>query len=108
MSITNHNKKEFLSIVMPVYSEDSHIGTILAAARNALVEVDVSFEFVLIDDGSPDDTWAVLGEQVKIFSVLRASRLSRNLGKDAALCAGLDMARGDAVVVMDSDGQHPQ
>jgi glycosyltransferase involved in cell wall biosynthesis len=107
MNNTNRNKKEFLSVVMPVYREGSHIGTVLAAIRDALAEVNVSFEFVLVDDGSPDDTWLVLNEQVKIFPMLRAARLSRNFGKDAALCAGMEMARGDAVVVMDGDGQHP-
>lgn len=107
MSNTDGGKKEFLSIVMPVYREGSHIGTVLAAVRDALAEADVSFEFVLIDDGSPDDTWSVLGEQAKTFPMLRAARLSRNFGKELALCAGLEMARGDAVVVMDGDGQHP-
>jgi len=107
MNNTSRSKKEFLSVVMPVYREGSHIDAILAAVRDALAEVDVSFEFVLIDDGSPDDTWLVLNEQAKTFPMLRAARLSRNFGKDAALCAGLEMARGDAVVVMDGDGQHP-
>ncbi len=107
MNNTNRNKKEFLSVVMPVYREGSHIGTVLAAVRDALTEADVSFEFVLVDDGSPDDTWLVLNEQAKTLPMLRAARLSRNFGKDEALCAGLEMARGDAVVVMDSDGQHP-
>jgi polyisoprenyl-phosphate glycosyltransferase len=101
------NKKEFLSVVMPVYREGNHIGAILAAVRDALAEADISFEFVLVDDGSPDETWLVLNEQAKTFPMLRAARLSRNFGKELALCAGLEMARGDVVVVMDSDGQHP-
>lgn len=107
MNNASDNKKEFLSVVMPVYREGSHIGTVLGAVRDALAEADVSYEFVLIDDGSPDDTWIVLNEQAKAFPMLRAARLSRNFGKDAALCAGMEMARGDAVVVMDGDGQHP-
>lgn len=107
MNNTNGSKKEFLSVVMPVYREANHIGAVLAAVRDALAEVDVSFEFVLVDDGSPDHTWSVLNEQAKTFPTLRAARLSRNFGKELALCAGLEMARGDAVVVMDGDGQHP-
>lgn len=107
MNDADGSKNEFLSIVMPVYREGNHIGAVLAAVRDALAEVDVSFEFVLVDDGSPDDTWSVLGAQAKKFPMLRAARLSRNFGKDAALCAGMEMARGDAVVVMDGDGQHP-
>jgi glycosyltransferase involved in cell wall biosynthesis len=107
MNNTNRKKKQLLTIVMPVYREGGHIGTVLTEVRDALTEVNVSFEFVLVDDGSPDDTWLVLNEQTKTFPMLRAARLSRNFGKDAALCAGLEMAHGDAVVVMDSDGQHP-
>ncbi len=107
MSNTIGDKKEFLSVVMPVFREANHIGTILAAVSDALAAVDISFEFVLIDDGSPDETWLVLNEQAKTFPMLRAARLSRNFGKELALCAGLEMAHGDAVVVMDGDGQHP-
>lgn len=107
MKSMRRNYKEFLSIVMPVYREGSHIGSVLADVRDALEEAGVSFEFILIDDGSPDDMWEVLNEQAREFPMLRAARLSRNFGKESALCAGLEMARGDAVVVMDSDGQHP-
>jgi len=107
MSDATGDKKEFLSVVMPVYREANHIGGVLAAVRDALAAVNVSFEFVLVDDGSPDETWSVLNEQAKLFPMLRAARLSRNFGKELALCAGLEMARGDVVVVMDGDGQHP-
>jgi polyisoprenyl-phosphate glycosyltransferase len=99
--------KEFLSIVMPVYRESAHIGEVLAEVERALVEAGVRFELVLVDDGSPDDTWQALNEAAKKFPMLRAARLSRNFGKELALCAGLEMAEGDAVIVMDADGQHP-
>lgn len=107
MSDAGGDRKECLSVVMPVYREANHIASVLAAVRDALAEADVSFEFVLIDDGSPDETWSVLNEQSKSFPMLRAARLSRNFGKELALCAGLEMARGEVVVVMDGDGQHP-
>jgi glycosyltransferase involved in cell wall biosynthesis len=71
MNNTNRNKKEFLSVVMPVYREGSHIGVVLSAVRDALAEVDVSFEFLLVDDGSPDDTWLVLGEQAETLGKTR-------------------------------------
>lgn len=107
MVIAERDGKEFISIVMPVYREAAHIGEVLKNVRTALGEADVRFELVLIDDGSPDDTWKSLDEQSKNFPMMRAARLSRNFGKEHALCAGLEMARGDAVVVMDADGQHP-
>ncbi len=107
MALSGQDSKEFVSIVMPVYREAAHIGEVLNDVRTALVEAGVQFELVLIDDGSPDDTWNTLTEQSKEFPMMRAARLSRNFGKEHALCAGLEMARGDAVIVMDADGQHP-
>jgi glycosyltransferase involved in cell wall biosynthesis len=62
---------------------------------------------VLVDDGSPDDTWRVIAGEATSCQAIRALRLSRNFGKESALCAGLEHARGDAVIVMDADGQHP-
>lgn len=99
--------KEFLSIVLPCYREAEHIALVLGEIRTELESVGVEFEFVLIDDGSPDGTWAALNEAAKDFPMMRAARLSRNFGKELALCAGLEMAKGDAVIVMDADGQHP-
>jgi polyisoprenyl-phosphate glycosyltransferase len=98
---------EFLSIVMPCYREAAHITAILGEIRTVLEAANVVFEFVLIDDGSPDNTWSVLDAASKVFPMIRAARLSRNFGKELALCAGLEMARGEAVIVMDADGQHP-
>ncbi|MDQ3257304.1 MAG: glycosyltransferase family 2 protein [Acidobacteriota bacterium] len=106
MNDARRSEKEFLSVVMPLYREGSHLRTVLAAVRDALATVNVRYEFVLVDDGSSDDTWAVITEEAKTCQMLRAARLSRNFGKESALCAGLELARGDAVVVMDGDGQH--
>ncbi len=92
---------------MPVYREAAHIGDVLKDVETALNEANVSFEFVLIDDGSPDDTWNALQAESRSFPMMRAARLSRNFGKELALCAGLEMALGEAVIVMDADGQHP-
>ena len=96
-----------LSVVLPVYREGAHLAGFLAAVRAAVDECNLQFELVLIDDGSPDDTWQVIADEAKKFHGLRGLRLSRNFGKESALCAGLEYARGDAVIVMDADGQHP-
>lgn len=106
-NLRSQSGKEFLSVVMPVFREGSHIRPVLAAVRNALAAADISYEFVLVDDGSPDDTWDILQQEAKMFPMMRVVRLSRNFGKESALCAALEMARGEAVVVMDADGQHP-
>ena len=79
----------------------------LAAVRSSLSTCNVPYELVLVDDGSPDDTWRVIVGEAKTSNAIRALRLSRNFGKESAVCAGLEHARGDAVIVMDADGQHP-
>ena len=96
-----------VSVVMPVYREGGNIAATLQAVAEAFKKAQTQLELVLVDDGSPDDTWERIKEVSVDFPVLRAIRLSRNFGKELALCAGLEMARGDAVIVMDADGQHP-
>ena len=94
-----------VSVVMPAFNEcESLISTVDEVAA-ALSEC--SFEIVLVDDGSTDDTWAVISELAERDKRVRGISFSRNFGHMAALHAGLLQARGDAVVTMDSDGQHP-
>jgi polyisoprenyl-phosphate glycosyltransferase len=96
-----------ISVVIPVYREGSHLRSFLSDLAAALGEAGFPFEIILIDDGSPDDTWKIITEEAARLPTLRALRLSRNFGKEAALCAGLERASGDAVILMDGDGQHP-
>lgn len=100
-------RQSFLSVVMPVYREGVQLSAFLAAVRDSLSQCNLPYELVLVDDGSPDDTWRVIVGEAKSSQAIRAVRLSRNFGKESALCAGLEHARGDAVIVMDADGQHP-
>src|SRR5262249_45804523 len=93
--------------VIPAYNEGTHLAPVLDAVRNALATLPVTYEILVIDDGSQDQTWQIISEEVKSSPHLRGVRLSRNFGKESALCAGLEIARGDAVIVMDADGQHP-
>ena len=96
-----------LSIVMPVFREGAYLSGFLAAVRRALEQCNLLYEIVLVDDGSPDNTWQVITAEAKKSHALHALRLSRNFGKESALCAGLEHARGDAIIVLDADGQHP-
>jgi len=98
---------QLLSIVVPLYREGGQIRFVLESIRESLKATDISYEIILVDDGSPDNTWSVVTQEAAKYSMIRAVRLSRNFGKELALCAGLDLARGDAVIVMDGDGQHP-
>ena len=96
-----------VSVVIPLYKEGSQLRAFLSDLRDALERTGCEFEIILVDDGSPDDTWEDIKKEAQAFPSLRAVRLSRNFGKELALCAGLERARGDVVVVMDGDGQHP-
>src|SRR4029450_9125519 len=96
-----------LSIVMPVFREGAQLVAFLSAVRSAAEQCNLPYELLLVDDGSPDDTGRGIESEVTRGRPLRALRLTRNFGKESALCAGLEHAQGDAVIVMDADGQHP-
>jgi polyisoprenyl-phosphate glycosyltransferase len=96
-----------ISVVIPLYNEGSHLRDLVADLSQALQQTESRFEIIVVDDGSTDDTWARIQDEARTLPVLRAMRLSRNFGKELALCAGLERARGEAIVVMDGDGQHP-
>jgi len=96
-----------ISVILPLYNEAANLRAFLSDVQAALEKSGCRFELVLIDDGSPDNTWQVITEVAAELPTLRAVRLSRNFGKELALCAGLERARGDAMVLMDGDGQHP-
>ncbi len=96
-----------LSVVIPCLNEGSHLASSLDKVAAVLDGLALSYEFVVVDDGSTDDTWRVLRERAAARSDLHAIRLSRRFGKDLALCAGLERARGQGVLVMDADLQHP-
>lgn len=107
MPVADRPQKTLYSVVLPVYKESGHLINILDEIRRQMDDARAEFELVIVDDGSPDDTWAVISQNAERFPMLRAFRLSRNFGKEHALCAGLEAARGHAVIVMDADGQHP-
>jgi len=100
-----------LTIVVPVKDEEQSIATFVSRVVAVLDKVDDpagrDFEILFIDDGSTDSTLARIREAHAAERRVRAVSLSRNFGKEAALTAGLDVARGDAVVPMDVDLQDP-
>ena len=96
-----------LSVVIPLYREAAHLPQTLQQIIGVLDGLATPYELILVDDGSPDDTWPVITQQAARHGAIRGLRLSRNFGKEAALAAGLEQARGNPVVVMDGDLQHP-
>ena len=97
-----------LSFVLPVYNEAEGIRTFHASLLSAVGTIDAaSFEFVYVNDGSDDDSLLVLGSIATADSRVRVLDLARNYGHQIAITAGMDAARGAAVVIMDTDLQDP-
>jgi glycosyltransferase involved in cell wall biosynthesis len=94
-----------LSVVAPVFDEEALVEAF--HARVCAVLEAIPFELVLVDDGSRDGTPQLLAELAARDSRVRVIQLSRNFGHQTALTAGLDHARGDAVVMLDADLQDP-
>lgn len=96
-----------LSVVIPVLDESARLAELVEEVRNILRSESGSFEIVICDDGSNDDSWTVIDSLSAQFDEVEGISLSRNFGKEAAMLAGLSVSRGRAAVVMDGDGQHP-
>jgi polyisoprenyl-phosphate glycosyltransferase len=94
-------------VVSPVRDEVDTLRALASEVATAVADSAMTHELILVDDGSSDESWAIIAELAAADARVRGLRLSRNFGKDAAIMAGMADARGDAVVVLDADLQHP-
>lgn len=96
-----------LSLVLPVFNEEETIPELARRLRDFLPQLGVSYEVVFIDDGSKDRSLLLLKELAREEPRYKVLSFGRNFGHQIAITAGLDVAEGDAVVVMDADLQDP-
>lgn len=96
-----------ISVLLPIFNEEDVLEETLAVVRAEVEKVTDSFEILCINDGSTDQTGALLERAAKADARLLPIELSRNFGKEAAMAAGLDHAQGRAVLILDADLQHP-
>jgi glycosyltransferase involved in cell wall biosynthesis len=98
------SQRPVLSVVVPVFNESASIPPLYEEISRVIRSLGVTAEVVFVDDGSSDDSWQQISN---LSGPVRRVRFSRNFGKEAALSAGIDVATGDAIVVIDADLQHP-
>lgn len=101
--------KKLISIASPAYNEAENIPLIVEEVKRVMVGLKekYDFEYILVNDGSTDDTWEAILKEAKKDPRIKGICFSRNFGHQMALTAGLDHAKGDAVIYCDSDLQHP-
>lgn len=96
-----------LSCIIPCLNEQANLGVLLPELLATLAGEDCVPEIIVVDDGSTDGTPDLMRHWASLHPEIVYLRLSRNFGKEAALTAGLEAARGDVVVCLDADMQHP-
>ncbi|MBI3066853.1 MAG: glycosyltransferase family 2 protein [Deltaproteobacteria bacterium] len=95
-----------LSVVVPVYNEEENVEPLIGEINGVLRHLGKRYEIVVVDDGSEDQTFAVLSKLQGEQPTMKVVRLKRNFGQTAAVAAGLTYARGEIVILMDGDGQN--
>lgn len=96
-----------ISVVVPLFNESANLRPLADGLTAVLSDCDATFETIFVDDGSTDDSWQKIRAICSADGRFQGLSFSRNFGKEIAIAAGLDHARGRAVIVMDSDLQHP-
>ncbi|MCH8331759.1 MAG: glycosyltransferase family 2 protein [Bacteroidetes bacterium] len=96
-----------ISVIIPLFNEEGNINKLYEELKTILAELTVSYELVFIDDGSTDDSWSLIDKLAETDQSIKGIRFARNFGQQHALKAGLDFSKGQAVISMDADLQHP-
>lgn len=105
--MTNNNRV-VLSLIVPAFNESEVLQKFHLEVNRVLAKsISIKTEIIYINDGSTDDTWHVLNQLPASHADIQLVNLSRNFGKEAAMTAGLDWAKGDAVILLDADMQDP-
>ena len=94
-----------ISVVIPVLNEEKLITELVSRVTKNLEVIDSKYEVIIIDDGSSDQTWESIQHHCQKNSRVKGMKLSKNFGHHYAITAGLDISKGDCVVVMDGDLQ---
>ena len=94
-----------ISVVVPLYNEEESLPELVAWIDRVAQENKLSYEVIMVDDGSSDNSWAVVEQLKERYPAIKGIRFARNYGKSAALYCGFDEAEGEVVFTMDADLQ---
>lgn len=94
-----------ISVVIPIYGYEESLEELYERLNKTLITITSSFEIIMVNDASPDRSWEIISRLAEKDNKLKGVNLSRNFGQHHAITAGIDLARGDWVVVMDCDLQ---
>ncbi len=106
MNLTNQ-QNPVISAVIPAYNESQGLKEAITKIAEILEACEKNWEIVIVDDGSSDQTYQQICQLSNNEPRIKGLALSRNFGKEAAMLAGLEQAKGEAVIILDSDLQHP-
>tara|TARA_B110001452_G_scaffold72943_1_gene58990 strand:+ start:2340 stop:3251 length:912 start_codon:yes stop_codon:yes gene_type:complete len=93
------------SIISPVYNAEGIVKRLIHEIQNVCNDEKIDYEVILVDDRSKDKSWNVIAEECQKVSNIKGIRLSRNFGQHAAITAGVSIAKGDYIIIMDCDLQ---
>ncbi|MDA8886233.1 glycosyltransferase family 2 protein [Bacteroidia bacterium] len=96
-----------LSVILPIYNEAEGLESFISVLHSELEKCDLPFEIIFINDGSQDNSLHIIKTLCSINTNYKFINLSRNFGHQVAVSAGIDYAKGDAILLIDSDGQDP-
>jgi len=100
-------KALFTSFIVPVFNEEKNLNAFVKALGETAQKLTEHYEIILIDDGSRDNSLALIEAQTQNDARIKMISLSRNFGKENALTAGLEHCQGDVAIMIDADFQHP-
>ena len=94
-----------ISVVIPLFNEEESLPELVEWIENVMKENSFSYEIIMVDDGSNDNSWEVIRKLKEEKTCVRGVKFRRNYGKSAALFSGFEIAEGDVVITMDADLQ---
>ncbi len=106
--MSDNNNKKLVSFVIPCYRSENTLESVINEINETMNKLDkYNYEVVLVNDGSPDDTWGTIQKVSDKYEFVKGYNLAKNFGQHAALMAGLNNTHGDYIVCLDDDGQTP-